>query len=199
MKNLISAIFVSFLALVVSVPEATSEYIVNQLTDNPYDDLNGNMNANGQVVWQGHDGTDAEIFLYDGTNTTQLTDNSHNDVSPEINANGYVVWQGSDGSDTEIFLYDGTSVTQLTDNDYNDRDPYISDNGSVFWEGYVGEADAEIFLAIPGAPAWAAATRAERSISRAGFVQGSGIFNPLAGLVLAVGIIFFLRATHRKN
>ena len=77
----------------------------------------------------GYDGSDYEIFLYDGTSTTQLTDNDYDDDCPQINDNGYVVWRDDDGSDYEIFLYDGTSTTQLTNNDYDDYSPQINNNG----------------------------------------------------------------------
>ena len=56
------------------------------------------------MVCEGWDGSDYEIYLYDGTTATQLTDNSYDDYFPQINANGYVVWEGWDGLDEEIFL-----------------------------------------------------------------------------------------------
>ena len=59
---------------------------------NPYDDYYPRISNNGHVVWEGYDGTDWEIFLYDGTTTTQVTNNSRNDTNPQINDNGYVVF-----------------------------------------------------------------------------------------------------------
>ncbi len=55
-------------------------------------------------MWWGDDGTDGEIFLYNGS-TTQLTDNDTRDEGPQINANGDVMWYGYGGTDSEIFLY----------------------------------------------------------------------------------------------
>lgn len=55
------------------------------------------INANGWVVWKGHDGSDYEIYLYDGTSTTQLTDNGYDDSDPKINDDGWVVWIGCEG------------------------------------------------------------------------------------------------------
>jgi len=118
---------------------------ITQLTNNSYDEWVGDINDNGYVVWLGYDGTDYEIFLYDGTSTIQITDNSYNDDWPQINDNGYVVWLGYDGSDWEIFLYDGTSTIQITDNSYNEYNPQINNNGYVLWRGYDG-IDWEIFL-----------------------------------------------------
>ncbi|MFW9965353.1 MAG: hypothetical protein ACFFCX_17405, partial [Candidatus Sifarchaeia archaeon] len=99
----------------------------------------------GQVVWQGRDESDAEIYLYDGVTTHQLTDNEFYDFNPQIDA-GQVVWEGYDGSDYEIYLYDGVTTHQLTDNDVDDYDPQI-DAGQVVWYGWDdGEADFEVFF-----------------------------------------------------
>jgi hypothetical protein len=100
------------------------------------------------VVWYGFDGTDDEIFLFDGITTTKLTCNCFAQY-PQVNDNGYVVWQGWDGYDSEIFLYDGITTTQLTDNAYDDVNPQINNNGYVVWEGFdfiPDWPDWEIFL-----------------------------------------------------
>jgi hypothetical protein len=57
------------------------------------------------VVWQGHDGTDDEIFLYNTATaaTTKLTNNSENDKYPQVRGSN-TVWQGYDGSNSNIFL-----------------------------------------------------------------------------------------------
>jgi len=118
---------------------------ITQITDNSFDDEDPRINDTGFVVWQGYDGSDTEIFLYDGMSITQITNNSYDDRSPQINDNGYVVWQRYDGSDWEIFLYDGMGITQITDNSFDDEDPRINDTGFVVWQGYDG-SDTEIFL-----------------------------------------------------
>ena len=73
-----------------------------QLTDNQYGDSYPQIHS-GQVTWQGSDGSDNEIFLYNGSSVIQLTSNSYDDLYPQIH-NGQVTWEGYDGSDYEIFL-----------------------------------------------------------------------------------------------
>ena len=58
---------------------------------------------NGNVVWSSYDGSDYEVFLYDGANITQLTNNTVGDFRPTLNAMGDVVWHGFDGNDYEIY------------------------------------------------------------------------------------------------
>ena len=108
------------------------------------DYMRPHINNAGHVVWYGWDGSDWEIFYYNGTTITQLTDNSYDDLYPHINNAGHVVWYGWDGSDWEIFYYNGTTITQLTDNSYSDGFPQISNNGHVVWHGQNG-SDWEIF------------------------------------------------------
>jgi hypothetical protein len=69
-------------------------YVTTQLTNNSLVDLNPQINNSGQVVWVGDDGTDKEIFYYDGNTVIQITDNTNWDNYPQINANGHVVWRG---------------------------------------------------------------------------------------------------------
>jgi hypothetical protein len=120
-------------------------YATTQITDNVYNDGNPQINNNGQMVWQGNDGTDEEIFFYNGTTTIQLTDNTTNDQLSRINNSGQVVWEMLGSSNYEIFFYDGTTTIQLTDNLYPDRAPQINNNGQVVWRGYDG-SDYEIFF-----------------------------------------------------
>src|SRR3990170_1217088 len=122
-----------------SLPACTD---INQLTNNTFPDR-GPVIDGGQVVWEGYDGNDWEIFLHNGSSIIQLTDNTFDDVGPEIDG-GQVVWRGSDGHDFEIFLYNGSSIIQLTDNTFYDVGPEI-DGGQVVWHGWDGN-DTEIFL-----------------------------------------------------
>ena len=71
------------------------------------------------MVWQGDDGDDCEIYLWDGVTTTQITNNSTNDGYPAISGSN-VVWEGYDGSDCEIYLWDGATTTQITNNSTDD-------------------------------------------------------------------------------
>ena len=71
------------------------------------------LNNNGYVVWFDYDGSDTDVFLYDGSNTIQLTDNDYDDFYPKINDNDWVVWQGYTESivpSGEIFLYDSLTA-----------------------------------------------------------------------------------------
>jgi len=114
-----------------------------QLTDNQYGDSYPQIH-NGQVTWQGSDGSDNEIFLYNGSSVIQLTSNSYHDLFPQIHS-GQVTWKGDEGSYCEVFLYYGSSVIQLTDNKRVVENPQIH-NGQVTWNGFEG-SDYEIFLA----------------------------------------------------
>ncbi len=73
-----------------------------QLTDNLFDDKNPQTSGNN-IVWQGSDGNDAEIFVYDGNDIIQLTNNDVDDTNPVIDGDS-IAWQSDDGDDTEIFL-----------------------------------------------------------------------------------------------
>jgi hypothetical protein len=120
---------------------------VTQLTNNSEADWNPQINNNGHVVWRGKDGSDYEIFLYDGSTVTQLTDNDYADGNPQINDSGYVVWiqQG------KVVLYDGSITTELTDNSIIPHSPRINNHGWVVFNGadasgpYYDNAN-EIFL-----------------------------------------------------
>ena len=73
-----------------------------QLTNNLFDDKNPQTSGN-KIVWQGSDGNDAEIFVYDGNDIIQLTNNDVDDTNPVIDGDS-IAWQSDDGDDTEIFL-----------------------------------------------------------------------------------------------
>ncbi len=109
-----------------------------------------NLNEHGDVVWQGSDGHDLEIFLHSKGTITQITDNEYDDQNPQINAKGQIVWEGHDGHDWEIFLYSGEKITQITDNEYDDRNPRINAKGEIVWHGYDGRDD-QVFLYSKGA------------------------------------------------
>ena len=101
------SIFVLVLATVVvffSVSLSHSDLTTKQITDRPYPDWVPQINDSGHVVWLGFDGSDEEIFFYDGTTLTQVAGNSYDDLYPQINNSGHVVWEGYDGSDWQIFL-----------------------------------------------------------------------------------------------
>ncbi|MCK4885897.1 MAG: hypothetical protein KAS96_00850, partial [Planctomycetes bacterium] len=89
--------------------------------------------------WYGHDGSDYEIFFYDGTTTTQITDNSYEDQGPQVSGSN-VVWRGAE----EIFFYDGITTTQLThDGPIHGSYPQIF-GSTIVWDNGLG---GEIFIA----------------------------------------------------
>jgi hypothetical protein len=65
------------------------------------------------VVWQGYDGNDDEIFLWDGYKVTQLTDNAVGDTAPKIDGN-HIVWQQSNPSDGNTQEIVHTYITHET-------------------------------------------------------------------------------------
>jgi len=129
------------------------KYKITQITDNSFDDLSPKISGSN-IVWYGSDGTDHEIYLFDGTSTIQITDNTLDDTNPEISGNN-LVWIAQDpalqdadppesGSDNEIYLYNGTSTTQLTDNSVNESALKISGE-NIVWAASDGN-DNEIYL-----------------------------------------------------
>jgi cysteine-rich repeat protein len=63
----------------------------------------------GQAVWAAWDGSDYEVFLYDGKGVVQLTRNTVDDRSPRIR-HGRVVWTHHAEGGTSIQFYDGQSM-----------------------------------------------------------------------------------------
>lgn len=97
------------------------------------------------IVWQAHDGSDYEIFLFDGSIIRKLTDDANDDRNPRVH-DGHVVWQSRPfrNSDWEIMLFDENGIRPLTSNSYDDAYPQIADD-VIAWQGNVGGADSEIF------------------------------------------------------
>ena len=109
------------------------------------------INSSGQVVWQGWDGNDDEIFLYANGRIIQITDNDVADELPQINDQGVIAWQGSDGNAMQIFTYANGAISQLTDNDLENSSPQIDNNGQVAWLARSASGDqAGIFRADAG-------------------------------------------------
>ena len=74
-----------------------------QLTDN---DLNERspVVSEDHVAWGGHDGTDWELFSWDGTDTYQLTFNEFDESADPGISGGRIAWMAWDGHDAEVFL-----------------------------------------------------------------------------------------------
>ena len=108
----------------------------NPITTDQIPVISGN-----NVAFVDSDGTDLEVFYYDGSGVTQITDNNYTDGYGWLSiSDNKIVW----AANSEIFLFDGTSVTQITDNAYADSNPSISGD-YVVWHGFDG-TDNEIFL-----------------------------------------------------
>ena len=45
-----------------------------------------------EVCWEAHDGTDFEIYYWNGSSTIQLTDNGVDDDLEAVNENGLIFW-----------------------------------------------------------------------------------------------------------
>ncbi len=125
----------------VTVPAA--DYTSTIITSNNYTNSAIQINSGGQIVWQGFDGEDYEIFTYKNGAVTQLTNNTCKDYNPSINRDGDIAWSGYDGKDYEIYLYRNNSISQVTNNKYSDYNPQINDNGQIVWYSYDG-VDLEI-------------------------------------------------------
>jgi hypothetical protein len=77
---------------------------ITQLTYNTTNDRDAKI-CGYNVVWQGHDGSDYEVFFYNILNatTTQLSSNAYDDEQHQV-FGSKVVWQSYDGNDLEITL-----------------------------------------------------------------------------------------------
>jgi len=105
------------------------------------------INNKGQVVWEGSDGTNTQIFLERFGQSRNISQNNFDNFQPQINDRGQVVWYGGDNPNTyEIFLYKGYGEPiQITDNNFRDVSPQINNKGWVVWDSFDG-TDSEIFL-----------------------------------------------------
>jgi hypothetical protein len=135
-----------FLALGVT---AWAGYTTAQLTNNSYADEFPQINDAGQVVWQGWDGSDYEIYLYSGGVTSQLTNNTYDDKAPQINTSGQVIWHQR----SRIFLFSSGTTTQIASNIYSnsymEAIPQINDAGQIVWQGWDG-LNSAIYLYSDG-------------------------------------------------
>lgn len=100
--------------------------------------------SNGQVVWI--DGTNYQVYLWDGTTTRQISDNAGICSNPKI-SNGQVVWRveiGYGSGEYDIYLYDGVNVKQIASNVWAPY-PEIS-NGQVVWTTIVSGVGSLLYL-----------------------------------------------------
>ncbi|MBF2046916.1 MAG: pre-peptidase C-terminal domain-containing protein [Elainella sp. C42_A2020_010] len=105
--------------------------------------------SGSNAVWDGIDGSDIEVFLYNGTTglSTQLTNNTVDDIAVGISGSN-VIWNNFDQNFVfRAFFYNGTTgqVTQLLHpNSINNQAIAIS-GSNVLWSGFDGN-DLEVFL-----------------------------------------------------
>lgn len=133
-----------FLIIIPSNSFSQIDYAVTRLTDNQYEDLKPHINDNNDVVWQGFDGNDFEIFFlsYSESLIYQITDNSYDDMYAQINNRGDIAWQGREGGNRQIFLYESASgyVWEIASGSAashsNTFVPYMNNNGDIVWQVY---------------------------------------------------------------
>ena len=127
------------------------------------DDIDPQINNNGDVVWESRDGTNYDIWFYEessGTSTLLADGNDGYNINPQINDFGDIVWEGFRGThpdlDWEIFFWPAGELrpTRLTgggsgDNGAEDWFPKISINGDIVWQSHDGD-DWEIFMVPAG-------------------------------------------------
>ncbi len=108
--------------------------------------------AAGNITWYASDGTDDEIYLYDGTATRKVTDNTRPDKAPRVSAT-HVVWRGFDGNDDEIYLYDIATgdTTPITDNDHQDYYAALTDRAVVYTGSDGNDYDVYVYDIASGA------------------------------------------------
>ena len=126
-----------------------SETVPVQITDNETEDFYPMINSAGVVVWQGHDGTDNEIFVYSNGVISQITNNDFDDLSPQINDAGDIAWlaMGDATGDIGIYMFQASNqtISKLSDTftGHYDSIPDINNQGKIVWSGWDGN-DFEI-------------------------------------------------------
>ena len=145
-KGLLISVIVSIMVLGQSVSAQTA---ITAVTENSYEESALHMEGH-YLVWQGRNGDDWEVFLYNVVTKeppVQITNNKFDDLSPKTDGN-HVVWLGfsqpnGPGGDVflsggGIFLYDISSglTTKITNDGHVNSPPQIAD-GRVVWASRV--------------------------------------------------------------
>ena len=148
MRKIIVTTHLVFIATILFFLSIASAEIL-QLTDNDYPDQLPRID-DGQVIWQGGEEGEVEIYFWDGTDTQQISTGNGVNYDHQID-NGKVVWS-SEGLITlnnesffayQLLYWDGTDVELLYNNNNNHplRRAAVS-NGEVVWD----EDDQQIIL-----------------------------------------------------
>ena len=142
------SIFAISMVLAVSVSSAAAEGI-SQLTSN-FSNHQYPSSANGQIAWYASDGSDNEIYYWDGSKVIQVTKNSNvDDRYPSLSFKSGTVeiaWERFNNNTGfyDIWYWNGTSETQITNSGGDDFRPSLH-NGTIAWYGHDG-SDWEIYF-----------------------------------------------------
>ena len=114
-----------------------------QLTTNYFYVLNPDLHGN-ELVFQGWDGDDYEIFRYrfDTGQLEQITNNQFDDTAPVI-WNGEIAWIAHPTVTTEIFHWREGAIRKISESAQDNSAPSIWE-GKVVWQGY-DDTDLEIY------------------------------------------------------
>ncbi len=111
------------------------------ITANATHDMHPVIDDDGRIVWFAWDGTDWEIYSYEGGTIYQITDNDYDDRAPDIAAGQPIAWHGESelgdpnepgyvGPTTEIFTTASMAFAP----------------GDVNCDGFVNNADIDPFV-----------------------------------------------------
>ncbi|MGD9613252.1 MAG: TolB family protein [Kiritimatiellia bacterium] len=114
-----------------------------QITTNYYYVLNPNVRGN-ELVFQGWDGNDYEIFRYrfDVDQLEQITNNQFDDISPVV-WDGRVAWVAHPTVTPEIFYLADGNIRKISEGTQDNGAPAIWKD-KVVWQGY-DDTDLEIY------------------------------------------------------
>ena len=139
----------SAISLEITLPGQEPPPGTRQLTNNNFQDLNPRVSGNN-IVWQGWDGNDYEIFMVSGNgNPIQLTNNNTQDVAPQISGN-LVVWQQytpipNAPNNATILLYDGVNAPRAIGSNRGGEANVRLSGTKVVWDSWGGTTN-DIFL-----------------------------------------------------
>ena len=121
-------------------PGATN---LTQISTNYFYVLNPDIHGN-ELVFQGWDGDDYEIFLYrfDTGQLEQITNNQFDDIAPVV-WDGRVAWVAHPTVASEIFYLADGVIRKISEGTADNAAPSIWD-GKVVWQGY-DDTDLEIY------------------------------------------------------
>ncbi len=98
------------------------------------------MNAAGQVVWQGdttaQTDPNAQVMFYNNGSTTQLSYPGTTDAGrPRINNNEKIVWEATNSAKYYLYFYNNGNISQFIQEIYGSMDYDIIDTGDILFSG----------------------------------------------------------------